>query len=82
MGARCPTAAHHGVRGLGWKVTAWELRRRRVQCSDASSGVRGMDVGPPRSGRDDRAPLRAIRYRGGSGVAAVLLALLLTYDGR
>ena len=57
----------------------WERRRRRVQCSDASSGVRGMDVGPPRSGR---ARLSAIRYRGGSGVAAVLLAQLTTYDGR
>ena len=42
MGARCPTVAHYGVRGLGWKGTAWEFRRRRVQCSDASSGVIGM----------------------------------------
>ena len=79
IGTRCPTAAHHGVRGPGWKVTAWEFRRRRGQCSDASIGASRMDVGPL---RHRRARLRAIRYRGGSGVAAVLLALSMTYDGR
>ena len=79
MGTCCPTAAHHGVRGPGWKSTAWESRRRRGQRSDASSGASRMDVEPP---RHRRARLRAIRYRGESGVAAVLLALPMTYDGR
>ena len=44
-----------------------------------SSGVSGADAVSPQSGR---ATLRAIHYRGGSGVAAVLLALSMTYDGR
>ena len=39
----------------------------------------GADVGPP---RPERAALRAIHYCGESGVAAVLLALPMTYDGR
>ena len=51
-------------------------KRRRL---GEPSGVSGADVGPPRSGR---ATLSAILYRGGSGVAAVLLALLMTHDGR
>ena len=78
-GTRCPTAAHHGVRGPGWNGTAGDFRRRRGRRSDASSGASGMDFGPP---RHRRARLRAIRFRGGSGVAAVLLALLMTYEGR
>ena len=69
-----PWCARPGVEGY-----SVELRRRRGRCSGMSSGVREMGVGPPRSGR---ARLRAIHCRGGSGDAAVLLAQLMTYDGR
>ena len=79
MGTSCTTAAHRSVCGPGWKGTAREFRRRRGQRSDASSGMSGVDVGPPRSGR---ARLRDFHYRGRSGVATVVLALLMTYDGR
>ena len=79
MGTRFSTAAHHGVRGPPWKVPAWEFHQRRGQCSDASIGASRMNVGPP---RHMRARLGAIHYRGGSRVAAVLLALPMTYNGR
>ena len=42
-----PWCARLGVEGC--RV---ELRRRRGRCFGTSSGVRGMGVGPPRSGRD------------------------------
>ena len=85
LGKRCPHGCPLSHRCAPWCARlgvegyTWECRRRRVQCSDAASGVRGMVVGPPRS---RRTRLRAIRYGGGSGVAAVFWAQLMTYDGR
>ena len=46
---------------------------------DTSSGVNGVDGGPPRS---RLARLRTFHYRGWSGLATVVLASLITYDGR
>ena len=68
------------MRGYGWEFMVGKLCRRwQRRRLGESSGVSGADVGPLRSGR---ATLRAIHYRGESGVAAVLLALSMTYDGR